>query len=1439
MATVYSGEYWTGSWTYTRVRVDYSGTTATATLLYTRTNTYGGATGAGNPAYFYFGKQSSYGTADISNKTFYGQQTDAVVGSCTFTISQAGGTYSGYTSLGGYVGGDTSWSSPAWSVNIPSQYTKPTKPTNSASVQGNSQIDITYGTTSFGNPSSGTVYLYGGTSSAPTTQIDSKTTTGNSTYSHTGLTPNAIYYYRARANNGQLNSDYSTEISAITLPAVATTSLRKATSNSLQINYSYPADGEYYSSKTIEYSIDGGTTWNTGYSWNISGAISGFFTISGLSANTQYTVKTRITTTAGSTNNADLIVSTIGPETPTLSLSRQSPTSILATYGTTSYGGGTDPHIFLFRGTSADPTNVVDENNVTGNIQYTDTGLTTNTRYYYRTRARATFDGTVVFSEYKTANLLLPATMPTVSNVHWGTYSSVNTGVVMMTVSVPSEGSSASRRVQIRYSLDNGGSWSSWSTRNTYSDGSAHSATVLVTNLPTSTTVYFEVRDYTGISTAYVNSFTFTTPAQHQGPTGVDFNLSENNSSVKSWLSGFSGYVDGGFYIGNQSQIRVTIPQASVGTPQDNASLSYYDTRLIIDTTPLPSPTSSITINYASGQDLVGDFASGQPTSYPYTTNAFLNYKVRMLATDSLDTYTTIDKSTKASRWFTPTITVSGTRLSTAGNVLIEASGTYARLNFGSSLNNGNDCNTISLSYRVLDSDDTVLVDWTALPSPTTEVGERADENNFNIRTTLTGIQSVNSFKVEVKAQDHFSSSSAEVLFEVWDPNQTIYPAQYDIEVWDWRTNTFIADISDLIIGELNIEWTLNDVEDVSFNIDLLRFEKKCKDTGVTPGDLLIPYKHDLRIRRNGEYILGVQVVEANVQLKNQPPATIQVKGTGFLNLLKDQYVLRQTWSGYTYAQIAQKLIELAQRPDCLIQNPSIDIDTSYWLGNNASIATSSSVKKAGDNSLVATNASASASVVVGTQMDAEAGTTINASVWVRAASGHTIAVQERRYISEYSDAIAVQSVTSTGDWQEITISNYTLSYDNSYFCIRCDGVNPLFVDECYIWDANYDVASLCNLGITLGTDTASATQDPTRQVDYQLQNVKDALIDLTNMEEDNFDFEFLPDRTFNIYDRKGADKLDLEVAYPGNVESMTINRSASNLANKVIGIGSGIGDERLQTIISNTPSRQDYGTHETIMNTSNISLLQTLRDKAVGELYDRKEPTNLPRVRIRDGSVNPSNVETGDTLLVTVEDNSYLRDINGEYRLMKIKFTFEEDGVESMDLTFDTPTVRPEKKMIRYIRDTVLGSDINYSAHWVEVQALMLVGNEYVNVALGKTVYGSTSFAGTATGDKAVDDDYTTYAGISGSDNSRKGITIDLGDEYPIDYIKVYHYSLDGRSYYGAQLSVGTELVGGTSGTAALSDVLWSYGDNEKYKESSVGKKSKWLQEQNIVEGS
>ena len=102
-----------------------------------------------------------------------------------------------------YIGGETTGTT---TITFDATYVAPTTPTISVtSVLGaGNTLRVTYGTTSFGTPSTGTVYLYGGTSASPTTQLDSSTSTGDQTFDNAGLNYNTTYYYRSRASNGQL-----------------------------------------------------------------------------------------------------------------------------------------------------------------------------------------------------------------------------------------------------------------------------------------------------------------------------------------------------------------------------------------------------------------------------------------------------------------------------------------------------------------------------------------------------------------------------------------------------------------------------------------------------------------------------------------------------------------------------------------------------------------------------------------------------------------------------------------------------------------------------------------------------------------------------------------------------------------------------------------------------------------------------------------------------------------------------------------------------------------------------------------------------------------------------------------------------------------------------------------------------------------------------------
>jgi len=312
MPTVYSDAHWTGSYTYTRVRVDYSGTSATAILLYTRTNTYSGATGAGTPAGFNFGG----GWANMSGVTFYGQQTDAEICRCSFSISMSGGTYSGNTDgQDGYLGF-------SGSVSIPAQYSPPTGLSVSIAEKYPTGAKFNVSVSSYGNPSSASGrYIeaailnqntYGATyrfATASNTSSSAITVNNNSSGGTLTVQPNKEYYYGAYASNTQRNTS-KVQGTFVTLAEAPTLSVNTLGETDVVMNYSTTADGNKYT-KSVQYSLDNGSTWTTGATVSTGSASSGTFTISGLTDDTTYTLKCRVSTTAGNTNGTDVTFTTL------------------------------------------------------------------------------------------------------------------------------------------------------------------------------------------------------------------------------------------------------------------------------------------------------------------------------------------------------------------------------------------------------------------------------------------------------------------------------------------------------------------------------------------------------------------------------------------------------------------------------------------------------------------------------------------------------------------------------------------------------------------------------------------------------------------------------------------------------------------------------------------------------------------------------------------------------------------------------------------------------------------------------------------------------------------------------------------------------------------------------------------------------------------------
>ena len=220
-----------------------------------------------------FSSSTTSGSVSLSNSSFSvsGSSTSSTI-SCVIA-----GEYTGSTT-----------------ISYDAYYQAPTTPTVSISFD-NTGGTIKYGTTSFGTPSSGTVYLYSDTSSTPTTQKATATSTGTKSYSFDTI-GNTKYYARSRATNGQLWSSYSSTASAVSYPGIpSSVTASDVTATTAKLTIVIGSDGSA-NTMTLYYRIGSGTAVSLG---TVTGGKTVNATLTKLSPSTEYTVYTYVTTSVG------------------------------------------------------------------------------------------------------------------------------------------------------------------------------------------------------------------------------------------------------------------------------------------------------------------------------------------------------------------------------------------------------------------------------------------------------------------------------------------------------------------------------------------------------------------------------------------------------------------------------------------------------------------------------------------------------------------------------------------------------------------------------------------------------------------------------------------------------------------------------------------------------------------------------------------------------------------------------------------------------------------------------------------------------------------------------------------------------------------------------------------------------------------------------------
>lgn len=201
--------------------------------------------------------------------------------------------------------------------------------------------------------------------------------------------------------------------------------------------------------------------------------------------------------------------------------------------------------------------------------------------------------------------------------------------------------------------------------------------------------------------------------------------------------------------------------------------------------------------------------------------------------------------------------------------------------------------------------------------------------------------------------------------------------------------------------------------------------------------------------------------------------------------------------------------------------------------------------------------------------------------------------------------------------------------------------------------------------GVTRGVDQTTALRDKK----HEYKNVKDALTDITKL-DDGPDFEFSSSRVFNVFTEMGVTKTEFEFTFPGNIKSISVDRTSKDIANYLLVRGQGIGDAQLKTTVEDAGSKANYHLRQQILDKSDVSELTTLTKHGNEYLATHSDPLEIVNITL-DGNKSPfvGSYWIGDRVPMLVNDLQIF-DINGLYRIDEMNIDLgdgddEEIGVK------------------------------------------------------------------------------------------------------------------------------------------------------------------------------
>jgi hypothetical protein len=218
------------------------------------------------------------------------------------------------------------------------------------------------------------------------------------------------------------------------------------------------------------------------------------------------------------------------------------------------------------------------------------------------------------------------------------------------------------------------------------------------------------------------------------------------------------------------------------------------------------------------------------------------------------------------------------------------------------------------------------------------------------------------------------------------------------------------------------------------------------------------------------------------------------------------------------------------------------------------------------------------------------------------------------------------------------------------------------------------------SVGVTL--DAVQYDTGVLRDREYTRDNVKDKAIALTSLVDGNFDIAISWDKKLRTYEQIGSLRSDLEFTYPGNIKSVQIERTGTSIFNKILGVGSGFGDDQITSTANDIPSQQAYYLREKIEQFNSVTVQSTLDQNTDGKLQMYKEVLEIPKITVTGAELDLDYVGIGDRIPVVIGGHAFVDNVLGLYRVEKMGVTIDDNDFESnIELYFDNLGVNQDEQ--------------------------------------------------------------------------------------------------------------------------------------------------------------